>query len=286
MPSFRIFARFGGCHLFSSLFSSTSPAASPANVDNSYVYDANGELTQVTNNVTSAVTTYSYDPNGDPTPPAGTSKGPNNEVLQDANDVYQYDNQGNRTTQWAQDPAGYQVILQSGNSFTSGTVTVSTAGDYELRLGHIFAYWSGDSAPSSLTVAVLVTPPGGTPYTQDFSLAVVPAGPNNLVNLVNVPGLNRFFFALPNGFPTGAAVTFTALITGPAGYSGSITLDTGSAILYHDTGVTVNTYDYLNRLIEVQQYSPNPNGTTSFTRPSDGVVVQANLTETTRDRKR
>ena len=86
---------------------------------------------------------------------------------------------------------------------------------------------------------------------------------------------------MPNGFPTGAAVTFTALITGPAGYSGSITLNTGSAILYHDTGVTVNTYDYLNRLIEVQQYSPNPSGTTSFTRPSDGVVVQANLTETT-----
>jgi RHS repeat-associated protein len=264
---------------------SESPQTDPANVDNSYVYDASGQLTQSTNNITGTVTPYNYGPNGNPMPAVGTVVGANNQITQDTNGVYQYDKQGNLTTQWTQD-AGSQTIPQGqgpfGNMFQSNNVTLSTTGDYDLKLGGLVINWTGSGAvPTELTLTVTVTmnsfPPPHQPSMWEFTLPVTLVG-GRLV----VQGSTDLFFALPSGFPTSAPLTLSASFSVPNDPTSStdIKLNGGSAYLYHETSITVNTYDYLNRLVEVQQYLPDPGGAASFTRPTDGVAVRCNLSQT------
>ena len=54
---------------------SESPDSDPANIDNKYVYDASGQVSQVTNNITGAITNCTFGADGNPTPPTGTVLG-------------------------------------------------------------------------------------------------------------------------------------------------------------------------------------------------------------------
>ena len=132
----------------------SAPTADPANVDNDYLYNASGQLTTTTNNWTSAVTTKNYGANGNPAPAPGTVVGANNELQQDANGVYGYDDQGNLTEQWSQ--AAVQIpqsngttgvqIPQSGNGYYASGMSMSSNGVYEVDLQNVLVEWSGTVA--------------------------------------------------------------------------------------------------------------------------------------------
>ena len=119
---------------------SESVATGPGQRQQLYSYDGSGQLATTTDylkpstNGQPTVTTTNYGPDGNPTPAAGTAIGANNQIMQDANNVYEYDKQGNLVQQWTRMPVGGQLIPQSTqsgstNTFTANNVTLTTTGE-------------------------------------------------------------------------------------------------------------------------------------------------------------
>ncbi|MCE9567336.1 MAG: hypothetical protein K8U57_35490 [Planctomycetes bacterium] len=87
-------------------------------VTTAFSYDATGQLTQ------DGATTHSYDANGNPNG-AGTTIGPANELLSDANGTYTYDGVGNLASWTKPDGTVWTYTYNNANQRLSATETLS-----------------------------------------------------------------------------------------------------------------------------------------------------------------